>query len=355
MSRTTKLRFACVQVNPRIGSVDANISKVRSLLKDVKEADFVILPELAITGYNFANKASIEPYLEEAEEGKGPSITLAKEISNRLKCFTLIGYPEIFQSKIYNSAILISPAGEVLYNYRKTFLYETDETWGASENPEKGFKSFNLVVDKEFYLSPSEKSYPTVKTNIGICMDLNPYKFEAPFNDFEFSLAAFAQRSKLILVPTAWLSPQSPSSNTLLSTEEKAKEGKAYEELYFGEENSPISSGVQFKGSEAVKPFDPSGFDASTINYWILRFFPFLRHPNSIQDKYFEKATVVMCNRVGVENDIMYAGSSSIFQFLGKESISNEIDSKNPSVNVIGSLGKGEVGVLIRDIDVEVD
>lgn len=34
----------------------------------------------------------------------------------------------------YNSAVLVSPQGNVLANYRKSFLFTTDETW-AEEGP----------------------------------------------------------------------------------------------------------------------------------------------------------------------------------------------------------------------------
>jgi protein N-terminal amidase len=39
----------------------------------------------------------------------------------------------------YNSAVLVSPEGDVLANYRKSFLFTTDESW-AEEGP-SGFFS----------------------------------------------------------------------------------------------------------------------------------------------------------------------------------------------------------------------
>lgn len=37
----------------------------------------------------------------------------------------------------YNSAVLVSPKGNVLVNYRKSFLFSTDETW--AEEGRDGF------------------------------------------------------------------------------------------------------------------------------------------------------------------------------------------------------------------------
>ncbi|ABN65423.1 Carbon-nitrogen hydrolase [Scheffersomyces stipitis CBS 6054] len=357
MNKFARLRVACVQLNPRIGEVEANIRKVHTILVNVPKVDLVVLPELAITGYNFPNRRAIEPYLENLALENGPSIKLAKEISNKYKCFTLIGYPEISNSTIYNSAVLVGPNGSILHNYRKTFLYETDEVWGASENPEKGFSSLKLVLDKEYYLDKqANKTYPTVTTNIGICMDVNPYQFKAPFNAFEFSGSAFHQRAKLLLFPMAWLSPQSPSTKEDLTKSEKLNKGKIFNERYFSTEHKPtVNDNNVAPKLESNTLFVPTTPEGSTVNYWLLRFFPFMKHPNSYQSKYYETATLIACNRVGVEDDILYTGSSSIIQFSGTSSSAPQIDSANPSVNVLGSLGQGDEGVLVRDIDIEFD
>ena len=59
-----------------------------------------------------------------------------------------MGYPEFSAQEPsspesmaarYNSAVLVSPKGDVLANYRKSFLFATDESW-AEEGP-SGFFS----------------------------------------------------------------------------------------------------------------------------------------------------------------------------------------------------------------------
>jgi protein N-terminal amidase len=48
-----------------------------------------------------------------------------------------VGYPEKVDSKppeYYNAAIIANSNGETVANYRKSFLYYTDETW-ALEGP----------------------------------------------------------------------------------------------------------------------------------------------------------------------------------------------------------------------------
>jgi protein N-terminal amidase len=358
-----KLKVACIQINPVIGQVEANIAKVRKLLSSVPPVDMVLLPELAITGYNFKSPSMIKPYLESQREG-GSSINLAKEISTKFQCFTLIGYPEVYDSTIYNSTTLIAPNGKFLQNYRKTFLYEADEVWGCLENPQKGFKSFPLILDKQYYINPDScREYNVVQTNIGICMDLNPYKFEAPFNEFEFSLSCFAQKVKLILCPMAWLSPDSPSTKSELTRDEKVAQSKPFAKFFNNENPATINSDPTTKNpvyeltsqdSTNDQQFIPQIPSVSTVNYWILRFFPFLGHKNSIPNKYYKKVHVVACNRVGQEDDVIYGGSSLIIEFNDNGG-NHEIDVWNPSVKVLGSMGTGDEGVLVREIDVETE
>lgn len=60
-----------------------------------------------------------------------------------------VGYPEEAKSttesappNYYNSAVTVSPSEEIIVNYRKSFLYYTDETW-AAEGP--GFYSGEIA------------------------------------------------------------------------------------------------------------------------------------------------------------------------------------------------------------------
>lgn len=353
-----KWKVVCVQTNPRIGHVEANVSRVRQLVAHVSAADLVVLPELAITGYNFSSKAHVHPYTEEYN-GTGATHRLAREISERFGCFTLAGYPERAGDAIYNSAVLVGPDGKSIRNYRKTHLYETDEVWGCSENPDRSFSPFPLVVDREYYLKNrvAGKRYATVTTSIGICMDLNPYKFEAPFNAFEMSMAAFAARAKLLLCPMAWLLPRSPSIDDKVDAQTQKDRGREIHARFFSPGRTEINlqqpKTADLKATDAAYYAQP---EQSTISYWIVRFFPFLRHPfNELDQTWVRRATLVACNRLGVEGSVVYAGSSSIVQFVASEGVSEALDASNPSAEVHGSLGQGSEGVLVREVEVQLD
>ncbi|ODQ77612.1 hypothetical protein BABINDRAFT_54011 [Babjeviella inositovora NRRL Y-12698] len=366
-----KLRIASVQLNPLLGKLEENSRRASVLLEKtfaaVQKPDLVVLPELALTGYNFPSPAAIAPYLEELSvQNPAPSMKWAMDTSRKYDCFTLIGYPETFQSKTYNSAVLVSPSGSIVYNYRKSFLYETDSVWGSLESS-TGFETFNLNLNKKAYTGEGGVD-AFVKTTIGICMDLNPYKFEAPFNKFEFASHAFSTDSSLILCPMAWLSGKSPSVNDALSAAEKASAGLELAKHFPVEADKTLNPPVIDAAHTAQRTWDytlePSAYDIaqpdySNVNYWALRFFPFMNHKMKAGYPWManhKRRTVVLCNRSGVESDVLYGGSSSIFQFNGKtadkEGDFEALNVQNKSVDVLGSLGQGIEGVLVRDVEI---
>lgn len=140
---SVSLRIAIVQLNPQIGQVSSNISRAWSLINRIKESsngkspDLVVFPEFALTGYNFHSRDHILPYATAPDVGQ--SFKMAQEVSRLFNCYTVIGYPERFENGtkplLYNSAAVTGPTGELVFNYRKSFLYYTDDDWGCKENP----------------------------------------------------------------------------------------------------------------------------------------------------------------------------------------------------------------------------
>lgn len=318
-----KLRIACVQFSPLLGMLDANVAKIRALTNNIsRDIDLLVLPELAVTGYNFKNSSQIGPFLENA--GTGLSHRIAKELSAKFGCTTVIGYPESFNGSIYNSALVVGQDGTVLSNYRKTHLYETDEVWGCSENPNASFPSFPLRLGTH-----------TFTTNIGICMDLNPKHFTASFLKFEFSRKCWKNDASLVIVPMAWLSTESPNIQETLTPAEKQAKAEEFAKL--------------------LKTGFPKGTTPSQelINYWIIRFYPFLGHNENEPKLLNHKTTVILCNRVGLEDDVLYGGLTSVLQFDPLKSVGqNDAEWSNESVQVLASAGRASEEVLYCEVDV---
>jgi predicted amidohydrolase len=107
------------QFRPVFGEVDCNVKKIITALADVT-ADLIVLPELALTGYLFADRSEVEALAEEIHN----SVTVSRlvDLCRRRKFYLVTGFAEKSNDKCYNSAILIGPKG-VIHTYRKLHLF----------------------------------------------------------------------------------------------------------------------------------------------------------------------------------------------------------------------------------------
>ncbi|AAS53786.1 AFR415Cp [Eremothecium gossypii ATCC 10895] len=404
------LRIAVVQLNPQIGHVEQTTSRAWFMLEKLKgdclkdklgQPDIVVFPEFALTGYNFSSRGHILPYASRA--GEGASYALAKKVSELFGCVTVIGYPEreyqTPDTRLYNSALVVGSNGQVLFNYRKAFLYTTDENWGCCENPE-GFQQLQLTFKQKGTDERGRSHDVTLASSIGICMDISPYRFEAPFNDYEFATFNVDRATELIICPMAWLHSVSVTKYT-----EDIQRQKQHIDSLVQEQELPMcgmQGNYQFNlhGSSApvvrIARDDPEieedykqldHPDQTNVNYWILRFLPFLALKKRVQWFYdrlllptlrkfkrfprsyigasankpweFENrnAILVVANRCGIEDRYtIYSGSSGIFKFNGQYgNVEHHLDSRNLSVELLGNLGKGREGILMRSVEFDVN
>ncbi|KAI1214735.1 carbon-nitrogen hydrolase [Annulohypoxylon truncatum] len=279
------MKIACLQFAPQVGDVDNNLNRADAILNKAnpQDLDLLVLPELAVTGYNFRSLRDISPFLEPT--GAGISSVWARTTALKYNCTTIVGYPEKMDvsrqwptsPEYYNSALMVNQDGDTIGHYRKTHLYYTDETWALEGS---GFFRGRL---------------PGIKGNVamGICMDINPYKFEAPWHAFEFAFHVLESNANLVILSMAWL-----------TTED------------FGVYSS--------KSSEP---------DLDTLTYWLTRLEPLIRAETE------EEIIVIFANRTGVEDNAVYAGTSAV------------IGIKEGEVSVYGVLSRGAKELLVVDTD----
>ncbi|KAH6715418.1 carbon-nitrogen hydrolase [Leptodontidium sp. MPI-SDFR-AT-0119] len=223
------MRIGCLQFAPQVGDVDNNLNRADAVLSrsNPQNLDLLVLPELAFTGYNFKSLQHISPYLEPTTAGI--TSLWARTTALKYDCVVTAGYPEKVDisprwpasPEYYNSAITVNAGGETIANYRKSFLYYTDETW-ALEGPD-GF--YDGAIEGLGNVA------------MGIC---NPYKFEAPWSAWEFAYHILHKQANLVIISMAWL------------TREDAR-------------------------AFSRTPKEP---DMETLSYWIARFEPLIRAEN---------------------------------------------------------------------------
>src|SRR5436190_16085425 len=110
------MRLALAQINTIVGDLDGNAERIVGRLEEAKaqEADLVLFPELAITGYP-PEDLLLRPSFIRAAQAKAEEVArAARGIS------ALVGVPW-FDRDLYN-ACAVCAGGEIKTLYRKRFL-----------------------------------------------------------------------------------------------------------------------------------------------------------------------------------------------------------------------------------------
>lgn len=238
------VKVVCVQVEPVYKDPAATMAKVTKLLVPVISADVILLPEMAFPGYTFDNAEDIQPYLEEPNE-RFPTFRWCQSEAQRTHSYVVCGYPETAPDGLFNSQMVISPEGTLVTNYRKHFLYMLDKTWAQAGGE---FSTVEIRIHGK-----------KVRLGLGICMDINPCEFTAPFEDYELATHWKVSQADLMAFSTNWTSSR------------------------------------------------PDEDPKQLINYWALRLTPVLEDAH-------KAAFFLAADRVGSEKGTAFMGSSCIVQ-----------------------------------------
>ena len=117
----TKIGF--YQFNPSFGQVSSNLAQVTDRLGTI-EADLIVLPELAFTGYYFHDRDEVRALAEEPSHSS--TVDTLSALCRERQFFLVTGFAERQQDKCFNSALLIGPQG-LVHTYRKIHLFGTEQ------------------------------------------------------------------------------------------------------------------------------------------------------------------------------------------------------------------------------------
>ena len=172
----------------RLGNVEHNLATIESLANHAnrQEPDIVSFPELATTGYSLNRR-----WRDYAETIPGPTSDRLAWFANEFGVYLICGMVERDpQSKrIFDSAVLISPSGNIVGVYRKIHLWEKERTFFT---PGRGYPVFKTKFGK---------------IGLGICYDL-----EFP----EAARALALQGAEIIFFSSAQPSPMENHVDTYI-------------------------------------------------------------------------------------------------------------------------------------------
>ena len=144
----TTLRIAMAQIDPVVGDLAGNAERIRRAAEEarVQEADLLVTPELALTGYPPQDLLLKEPFLRDTEAA------LADLMPQLTGVDVVLGFPERAEGCLFNSARWIRK-GAAVATYRKQRL------------PNYG------VFDEKRYFTPGDT--PCVVTVRGVPVGLS--------------------------------------------------------------------------------------------------------------------------------------------------------------------------------------
>ena len=169
------VRIACGQIDPRIGELALNAAVIEAQIREAVAAgaDVIVLPELATSGYMFAD----------ADEARGVALTpadpaFAKWSAAVGNSIVVGGFCELgADGRLYNSAVMVDAAG-VLACYRKTHLWDREK----------------------LIFTPGDALPPVVKTKHGAIAVMVCYDLE--FGELTRRVAL--EQAELIAAPVNW-------------------------------------------------------------------------------------------------------------------------------------------------------
>lgn len=140
MEKAAIIKAGFMQFQPELCDPDLNMSRIEHLIRHAADADLIVLPELANSGYNFESKEQALSVAEEA--GKSLYIEFLTSISKKYNLFIVSGFNELENDKLFNSAILVGNEG-LLGKYRKMHLFMNE--WDIFEKGNLGLPVFDIV------------------------------------------------------------------------------------------------------------------------------------------------------------------------------------------------------------------
>jgi len=172
------MKVALVQVaSPDTESQGERISRVEKILQGLTEVDLIVLPELWNAGY-----FHFDEYDHRAETVEGPTVSMCAKVAKELQTHVHIGsiVEKGDNGELYNSSILLNPAGEIVHFYRKIHVF--------------GYESLEASL-----LSPGS-SLPVTDTPFGRVSGITCYDLRFPGLWTELS----SRGVEVAIVPAAW-------------------------------------------------------------------------------------------------------------------------------------------------------
>ncbi len=146
-----------IQFQPVLGDVNANLKKMGSLLSQAADADLIVLPELANTGYNFSSRDKLVECSEEIS--KSHFVDFLASLAAKQNQYIVAGMSEKMGDDLFNTSVLVGPKGYV-GKYQKIHLFLNEKDFFKAG--EAGLPVFDIGFCKTSMLICFDYIFPEI-------------------------------------------------------------------------------------------------------------------------------------------------------------------------------------------------
>lgn len=118
-----------LQYEPTLGNINANLNKIRQLLKDKKDINLIVLPAYSLTGHS----SDSQTMKKLAQSIDGPIVAHLIDRAVEFKTYMVFSFLEQLKKEFYHTAVLLNPEGQIVGIYRKSHLNK-EEGWMKAGN-----------------------------------------------------------------------------------------------------------------------------------------------------------------------------------------------------------------------------
>jgi predicted amidohydrolase len=181
-----KVEIALAQLKATLYDKETNLTRAAEAIVMAKNmgADYCIFPELFLTGYYIKDRV-----YDLAEDLSGSSIKRVCSLAKENNIAVIMGFPQKWKNKFYNSAAFIDRQGDILGVYQKVHLFH----------------------EEKLYFTPGE-DFPVFETADGKFGILICYDSEFP----ESARILALKGAQIILSPTANMVPYQHHQETYM-------------------------------------------------------------------------------------------------------------------------------------------
>ena len=157
-----KVKVALMQMYPKIGNKEYNISRMEDFIhKTMKQDDqvqFIVFPETILTGIE-GEPVMFKSMAETLDDGE--SMKRICQLAKLYHVYIAYGFAEkdAHSERLYNSVVMIDDTGKVMGSYHKTHLFAPAEVW---DTPGDTYPIFETSFGKVGIITCWDVAFPEV-------------------------------------------------------------------------------------------------------------------------------------------------------------------------------------------------